>query len=364
MAEFITRYAFEQQSLDREKIDSMKKDFPTLFGLFLDHMLGMNRSTKTVLSYAYDLKTFMVYLAQVFAVSPDQVSAEFLSTLKPIDIDNYLAFSASYRSDSDVAYNQHHPQKAAKKYHTNAASAQSKKLTVLRQMYRYLQKYYNLPSNPASLADSPKLEKNNEVVALDDSEVCEVLSDVESGAKLQGRRLKFAQKTQLRDTAILELMLGTGIRVSELVGIDLHHINWAKHYIEIYRKERKNQRVFMPEDVETALLSYINNERKPADKNDKALFISPRTGTRLTVRSVERIVKKYAAPVGGERMHAHSMRSTYATNLYRNSQDINLVADALGHNDLETVKKYTKSGEENRERAAKKVNYSATHPQP
>ena len=59
----------------------------------------------------FNLKTFMGYLAQVFAVSPDQVTAEFLSTLKPIDIDNYLAFSASYRSDSDVAYNQRHPRK-------------------------------------------------------------------------------------------------------------------------------------------------------------------------------------------------------------------------------------------------------------
>ena len=222
-------------------------------------------------------------------------------------IDNYLAFSASYRSDSDVAYNQRHPQKVTKRYHTNAASAQSKKLTILRQFYRYLQKYYDLPSNPAALADSPKLEKNKEVVALDDSEVREVLSDVQSGAKLQGRSLIFAQKTQLRDIAILKLMLGTGIRVSELVGIDLHHINWAKHYIEIYRKERKNQRVFMPEDVESALTTYIESERKPADKNDKALFISPRTGTRLTVRSVERIIKKYAVPFGGERIHAHSM---------------------------------------------------------
>ena len=222
-------------------------------------------------------------------------------------IDNYLAFSASYRSDSDVAYNQRHPQKVTKRYHTNAASAQSKKLTILRQFYRYLQKYYDLPSNPAALADSPKLEKNKEVVALDDSEVREVLSDVQSGAKSQGRSLIFAQKTQLRDIAILKLMLGTGIRVSELVGIDLHHINWAKHYIEIYRKERKNQRVFMPEDVESALTTYIESERKPADKNDKALFISPRTGTRLTVRSVERIIKKYAVPVGGERIHAHSM---------------------------------------------------------
>ena len=357
MSDFVTRYAFEQRNLDREKIDAMKKDFPSLFGLFLDHMIGMNRSTKTVLSYAYDLKIFLVYLAQVFGVTQDQVTMEFLSSLKPIDIDNFLAFSASYRSESDVAYNKRHPQKADKRYHTNSAAAQSKKLTVLRQFYRYLQKYYNLPSNPAALADSPKLEKSKEVLALDDSEVCEVLSDVESGAKLQGRRLVFAQKTQLRDTAILKLMLGTGIRVSELVGIDIHHINWAKHYIEVYRKERKNQRVFMPEDVESALITYIENERKPADKNDKSLFISPRTGTRLTVRSVERIVKKYAVPVGGERIHAHSMRSTYATNLYRNTQDINLVADALGHNDLETVKKYTKSGEENRERAAKKVNY-------
>lgn len=87
MSDFVTRYAFEQRNLDREKIDAIKKDFPALFWLFLDHMLGMNRSTKTVLSYAYDLKTFLVYLAQVFAVSPDQVSAEFLATLKPIDID-------------------------------------------------------------------------------------------------------------------------------------------------------------------------------------------------------------------------------------------------------------------------------------
>ncbi len=89
MSDFVTRYAFEQRNLDREKIDAIKKDFPSLFGLFLDHMIGMNRSTKTVLSYAYDLKIFLVYLAQVFGVTQDQVTMEFLSSLKPIDIDNF-----------------------------------------------------------------------------------------------------------------------------------------------------------------------------------------------------------------------------------------------------------------------------------
>ena len=144
----------------------------------------------------------------------------------------------------------------------------------------------------------------------------------------------------MRDVAILTLLLNTGIRVSEMVGIDLQDIDWNEKRIKIFRKGRKEQYVYFNAPVEEALKDYIDYERKTSSEDLNALFIS-RKGQRISVRAVERLVKKYTASVVPmKRITPHKLRSTYATNLYNETGDIYLVADVLGHTSVDTTRKH------------------------
>jgi integrase/recombinase XerC len=353
----MSNYHREQDAINDEKIQSFKSEFPKYIGDFLDNMRELNNSSKTRLGYVYDLRTFFAFLEKDFSVAPLDVSIQFLAELTPLDIQHYLTYLSRYQTPEDIAYNKAHPYKSPK-YHTNSPSSKARKLTVVRGLYKYLIRNSQLENNPADVVQIPKdKRKNNDIIAMDNSEVSRMISGAEDGSSLSGRAVKFSEHTRLRDMAVLQLLVGTGLRVSELVGIDIPDIDWNTKSVMVFRKEGKEQRVYMNEDASAAVYDYINNERKAVSDDVKALFVSPRNGTRLTVRSIERIVKKYTENITNQDVHTHSLRSTYATNLYKNTEDIKLVADALGHNNLATVSRYSKSGEANRKRAAGVVNY-------
>ena len=354
----MSNYHNEQDAINHEKIQNLKKEFPVFIGEYIDDMNEQNHSSKTRLSYAYDLRTFFSFIANEFAISAVDVTIQDLANLTPMDIQHYLAYLSCYRTPEDVAYNKKHPYKP-KKYHTNSPSGKARKLATIRGLYKYLMRNSLLQTNPATLVQVPKnKKKQDDVVAMDNDEVSRMISGAEDGSSLSGRAIKFAEHTRLRDIAILQVLIGMGLRVSELVGVDLTDIDWNTHSIMVFRKEGKEQRVYMSESASDAVYDYIHNERKAISGDEKALFVSPRNGTRLSVRSVERIVKKYTENITNQDIHTHILRSTYATNLYKNTEDIKLVADALGHSDLATVSRYSKSGEANRKRAARVVDYS------
>jgi site-specific recombinase XerD len=182
-----------------------------------------------------------------------------------------------------------------------------------------------------------------------------VLQGAETGDSLTKTQFTFAKGSQMRDVAILTLLLNTGIRVSEMVGIDLQDIDWNEKRIKIFRKGRKEQYVYFNAPVEEALQDYIDYERKTSSEDLNALFIS-RKGQRISVRAVERLVKKYTASVVPmKRITPHKLRSTFATNLYEETGDIYVTSEALGHSSLETVKKYTNLHDERRRRAAEAI---------
>ena len=165
----------------------------------------------------------------------------------------------------------------------------------------------------------------------------------------------FHAKTKVRDMAILTLLLGTGIRVSECVGIDINDIDFKNSGIKIRRKGGNETVVYFGEEVEEALLNYIE-ERKlivPVGGDENALFLSLQK-RRIGVRAVENLVKKYASLVTNlKKITPHKLRSTYGTSLYRETGDIYLVADVLGHKDVNTTKKHYDAIEDERRKKAR-----------
>ena len=214
-----------------------------------------------------------------------------------------------------------------------------------------------ISANPADLVETPKIHEK-EIIRLEPNETAELLDVIEKGEKLTEGEKKYFEKNSKRDLAIVTLLLGTGMRVSECVGIDINDIDFDVNGVKITRKGGNEMIVYFGDEVERALKDYLE-ERKDKDAkpgNENALFLSIQN-KRIGVRSVEKLVKKYAQKVTVlKKISPHKLRSTYGTTLYNETGDIYLVADVLGHKDVNTTRKhYAQMQDDNRRRAAKAV---------
>ena len=201
----------------------------------------------------------------------------------------------------------------------------------------------------------PKLHEKA-IIRLDTDEIAMLLDYVDHGGdNLTGQRKAYFEKTKNRDLAILTLLLGTGIRVSECVGLDLQDIDLKNNGITVTRKGGNQMVVYFGEEVENALKTYLYTTRKqtvPLSGHENALFLSTQR-KRMGVQAVENMVKKYAREVTpNKKITPHKLRSTYGTALYKETGDIYLVADVLGHKDVNTTKKHYAAIDEDRRRQA------------
>ena len=224
-------------------------------------------------------------------------------------------------------------------------------------MYHYFYTSELIEKDVAALVPMPKLHEK-EIIRLDPDEVATLLELVENGEELTETEKRYHRVTKTRDLALLTLLLGTGIRVSECVGLNLNDVDFKNGGIRIVRKGGYEAVVYFGEEVEDALLDYWDERthKTAATGHEDALFLSMQN-KRISVRAVEKLGKKYPSKVTSlKKITPHKLRSTYGTNLYRETGDIYLVADVLGHKDVNTTRKhYAAQQEENRRRAAKAV---------
>ena len=229
-----------------------------------------------------------------------------------------------------------------------------RKISSLKSFYNYFFRVEKIKTNPAALVRLPKLH-DKEIIRLDIDEVAMLLDEVEQGESLTDRQKAYHDRTKVRDLALLTLLLGTGIRVSECVGLDIHDVDFKNGGIHIHRKGGKEVTVYFGAEVEDALNDYLAERQRidPEPGSENALFLSMQR-KRMNVRSVENLVKKYAKIVTPlKKITPHKLRSTYGTNLYRETGDIYLVADVLGHSDVNTTKKHYAALEDERRRSAR-----------
>jgi len=300
-------------------------------------------STRTRLAYAYDIRLFFEFLHEKNSICSKMDITEYplslLDKLTRLDIEEYLEYIALYQKDGkDI---------------TNDERGKARKLSSLRSFYNYYYENEMIEKNPASLVPLPKRHEK-EIIRLEPNEVAILLDQVEDGTKLTKKELEYHKKTKLRDIALLTLLLGTGIRVSECVGLDISDINFDVGGIKIRRKGGYEAVIYFGEEVETALLDYLEQREHiiPSEGHENALFLSLQN-RRMAVRSVENLVKKYASRVTSlKKITPHKLRSTYGTTLYQESGDIYLVADVLGHKDVNTTRKHYAALEDERRRKA------------
>ncbi|MBQ4268162.1 MAG: tyrosine-type recombinase/integrase [Clostridia bacterium] len=309
-----------------------------------EYFLGIAHRTscQTRLKYAFDLRIFFDYLCQKVFKSTKVVDLT-LEDLKVLDhehIERFIHYLSHYRFRG--------------KNLSCDERAKARKLSAVRAMFKYFFNKGKLPSNVAAKVSTPKLH-DKEIIRLDAVEVSELIDVAESGSGLSRHAAGYHAKTRVRDTAILTLFLGTGIRISELVGLDNDSFDFSENSFVVTRKGGNRAILFFSDEVKYALQEYIvekNNDPK-TPKDEPAFFLSMQY-KRINVRSVEILVKKYSKIVSPlKKITPHKLRSTYGTRLYTETGDIYIVADVLGHRDVNTTKRhYAAINEDNRRKVA------------
>ncbi len=276
------------------------------------------------------------------AYTMDQFTVKDLERIEPVDIEEYQEYLKVYKGPED-------------KQITNTEKGLARKMSALRSFYAYYFKRQVIEKNPTLLVDMPKLH-DKAIIRLDTDEVASLLDYIEHGGDdLTGQRKVYYEKTKNRDLAIITLLLGTGIRVSECVGLDIQDVDFKNNGVKVTRKGGNEMVVYFGEEVENALKMYLYTTRKttaPLPGHENALFLSTQR-RRIGVQAVENMVKKYARQITpNKKITPHKLRSTYGTALYKETGDIYLVADVLGHKDVNTTKKHYAAIDENRRRQA------------
>ncbi len=310
-----------------------------------DYFLGTRQviSSRTHLAYAYDLKVFFEFIHNTKRNYKDIEITDFpLSILDEItrrDIIQFLEYVSLYEKDG--------------KERMNDEKSRARKLSTLKSFYRYFYTNEIIKTNPAALVPMPKIHEK-EIIRLDVNEVVELLDLVERGDKLTTGEKRYFNKNSVRDFTILTVMLGTGIRVSECVGLNLQDLDIEENRFKVRRKGGNESIIYYGEEVAAALERYlsIREHEIPLEGHENALFLSIQM-KRMSVRAMENMVTKYTEKLNClKRITPHKLRSTFGTNLYRETNDIYMVADFLGHKDVNTTRKHYASISDDKRRNA------------
>jgi len=340
-------YSKQEDAKNTLKLRELLSDLPPYTKDFFRGIESQTTS-RTRIAYAYDLRVFFRYLHENNSVfsrkEMSEITLSDLESLTPMDIEEFMDVVKVYADENGVIV-------------SNDLQSIKRKLAALRTFYKYFYMKELIKYDPVALVPMPKLREKN-IVRLDADEVAELLDNVESGRNLTEKQKAFHENTKVRDLALMTLLLGTGIRVSECVGLNVTDVDMKNAGISIHRKGGKEVTVYFGDEVESALFEYLEERRGlvPVKGHEEALFLSSQM-KRLTVRSVENIVAKYTETIGtSKHITPHKLRSTYGTALYRETGDIYLVADVLGHSDVNTTRKhYAALEDEQRRKARDKV---------
>ena len=335
------------QSTSNQNTVKLRELLKTMPSFCRDYFRGIEPTTtaKTRIGYGYDIRTFFRFL---LSEKPSFKNAQMtdiclsdLDQLQPVDIEEYLEYLKYYTYDGQVF--------------TNDERGIKRKFASLRSFFLYYQKRDLLRHNPTVVVDMPKLH-DREIIRLDADEVSDLLELVEHGGDhLSGMKKVYYEKNKQRNIAIFTLFLGTGIRVSECVGLDIEDVDFKNNRIRIIRKGGKEEYVYFGEEVANALKSYITEERvhvKPREGHEHALFYSIQK-RRISVQAIENLVSEYTSQITSfKHITPHKLRSTYGTALYQQTGDIYLVAEVLGHNDVNTTRKHYAAMDDEQKRSA------------
>lgn len=319
-----------------EKAEEIIKCLPVFAVKYFNNMDDRNMSKRTKLQYAYDMRQFFDFFSERFPQMKTMSAAELLGQISLEDLQEYTQ-SLKYHYNKDG------------KKELNSNGYKARRIASLHSFYAYYHKIGEIDNPTALKIDNPKIN-SHEIKLLDYSQVDRLLEAVRQPSGERNNDKEMHKLVEKRDFAILMLLLGTGIRVSELVGIDENDVDFVNASILVHRKGGDTTLVYFGQEVEDALREYIDESRDILNTDHSpALFISLHH-KRLSVRSVETMIKKYQSRAGlNTDATPHTLRRVFGTTVYNETGDIYLTASALNQKSVETTRKYyAKMSEEKR----------------
>ena len=349
MAVTVNHYREEADAKRILQIRTITRELPQACSDFI-RSIAVTTSTLTRLAYAIDLRTFFHFLqTERVAFSEKKLTLmtdQDLEQLTRNDLTAYAEYLTYYFKTEDSSV----PNKA----YVNHELAIKRKMCSIRSFYDYLFKNQRISSNVTELVPLPKIHEKP-ILRLSREEMERILNLAQSGEQMTKGQQKYQKITAKRDFALLSLFLGTGIRVSECVGMNLNDVDFEENAFVVTRKGGNQVVLYFPPEVADALADYMEEREKTEalPGHEDALFLSLQR-KRITQRAVQNLVKKYAAVAAPLKpsISPHKLRSTYATNLYNETGDIYLVADVLGHSSVDTTRKHYADMTDRRRRMA------------
>lgn len=297
------------------------------FSQAVDHFLKYLHAEKgysplTIREYRFDLYLFMRYLQENKNLSANEVT---IYSYNKFDVASFLADLILEKNNSPITRN--------------------RKLFSLRSFSRYLYQQELLENDPTHDVSTSKTMTRIEPVYL---RLPQARKFIETIAKSDG-------KTVQRDLAIIKVFLYCGIRLSELINLDIDSLDLQEKFVKVLGKGNKERHLPLHPEICETLFVYLNWRLEIAIKNTdrEALFVSLR-GSRINPRTVQVMVKKYARKAnfsGWDKITPHKLRHTFATLLYRETRDIMVLQQLLGHTNISTTQVYTHTDAEQRREA-------------
>ena len=312
-----------------QKIIRFCNDLPDCCTSFLLET-GTEMANSTRLAYARELDWFFDYLINY---NPDfaetakrKISIEQIRQITSQDISRYLTI---YKGQG------------------KAERTLARKRAALSRFFTYLTANRQIEFNPVAAAVRVKIHQSDEVLHLDMAEQVRFLDAIDAGTGMTAKQLKQHDKYRLRDVALVTILLDTGMRVSELHGIDIADFDFEECSVIITRKGGNMQTIYFSDETREVLLDYLNERKKkdPYIKPETAFFVTNK-GDRLSIRSIEVLIKKYALasiPGKGRKLSPHKMRSSFAMEFYAAEKDILALQRKLGHKNITATNIYAKA---------------------
>jgi integrase/recombinase XerC len=270
---------------------------------YLSELGRQNASTHTIRNYASDLEQFLEYF------SPPGASPPALASIDAPLLREWLTGLYDRKLDPISV---------------------RRKLAAVRSFFQFLLREKSVPTNAARLLRTPKAPKRVPIVP-----TAEQTNTLVDGVGKD----QFERPHPERDVALFELLYGCGLRISELVGLNIDDFDFRERWIRVRGKGRKERQVPYAEKASAALDKYLG--QRSAKAGERALLVNHRGG-RLSDRGAREIVKFYARMISGDAsLHPHSLRHAYATHLLADGADLRAIQELLGHARLATTQKYT-----------------------
>ena len=298
-------------------------------------------SVNTQIGYSIDIKTFLEYLEKYKfrdIGGIEEITPEMLNEVTLRDLNGFKAYLQEYENEYTTATG-----KKVKRIRRNNEYGINRKLSGIRGLFLYLYKNDYIDHNITDKLDFKKLHQKMKrpLTTQDVLNLIEVLYDGENF--FDGRsRASYLNRKQ-RDIALFTAYLGTGCRVSELVNLNINDVDFESSSFIVTRKGGDQQEIFMPLQVENEMLKYVEERLSDEDTKDTdPLFIS-RNGKRILPQTVEKNLKNYCRAAGitdPDKMHPHALRRTFACNMIADGVDIKMVAELMGHKNIEVTHRY------------------------